>query len=142
MIYKIIKHPHPLLRENLKPVLDFTSIQVDIRNMIETMKYERGIGLAANQIGINKSLFVAMINGEPKAFINPRIHKSGKCIMSVESCLSLPGITRTVPRAPLIKIMYQTTEGIKSKNFYEGMNAIVCQHELEHCKGVLIIDYK
>ena len=109
--------------------------------MIETMKKEEGIGLAGPQVGIAKQIFVTNVDGKEKVFINPKITKRvGKEVMQ-EGCLSLPGLQFKIERAEKIEIKALNKKGGKIKLEAEGLFAVCLQHEFDHLKGVLIIDY-
>lgn len=113
-----------------------------IRDLLETMKVENGIGIAAPQIGIKKRLIIVDVgNNNPVAFFNPII--TSKSFMSVESeegCLSVPGVFGIVKRARSITVTAHTQEGIKQTFRAAGLTAIVFQHEIDHLDGILFID--
>lgn len=111
-----------------------------IYNMSEIMYKNKGIGLAAPQVGISKKVIIADIGEGLVSFVNPKIlWKQGKEIMS-EGCLSLSGINLEIKRAKEIII-----EGIDKKGELvqvgkQDLLARVLQHEIDHLDGILIID--
>jgi len=109
--------------------------------MARTMYQDGGIGLAAPQVGINENMIVVDIGSGLYKLINPRIiEKEGKQAIE-EGCLSVPGVCIKVPRARkiLVKALDENTKPLDIKA--EDLLACVLQHEMDHLKGKLIIDY-
>lgn len=142
----IIKLGHPTLRKVAKPVEKFNvSLKRLIDNMIETMRVNEGIGLAAPQLNLLDRVFVIdkkLINEEweAQAYINPKILSTEGSDLFEEGCLSIPGIRAEVERSFKIKVSYQTVEGKEIIEQLEGLHARVFQHEYDHLEGVLFID--
>jgi peptide deformylase len=111
-----------------------------ISEMIKTMIENQGVGIAAPQVGINKRLFIAVIDKKIEIFINPEvIDKSDEMTEDTEGCLSVPNCFGTVPRHKNITIKYcNGREFIEQK--FEGFNARVVQHEYDHLEGILYTD--
>lgn len=114
-----------------------------IYDMFDTMRENGGIGLAANQIGVQLRVIVVNVNGYMKAFINPEIIKhSKKSITSIEGCLSvdsgLPQFKVSRHKWVVIEAMDQFGEIFKVKA--HGLLANCLQHELDHLDGKLISD--
>jgi peptide deformylase len=112
--------------------------------MINLIKKDNHYGLSANQIGINKRLFV-YYDLEKKKYdymINPilQIDQLLKC-KTKEQCLSLPGIEIEIERYKNITVHYQDMKGKKCIKKYTGQQAVIVQHELDHLNGLLIIDH-
>jgi peptide deformylase len=112
--------------------------------MIETCKDVNGQGLAANQIGINKQIFIyfKIETGEYIAVINPKIKaRSGKFTFRDESCLSIPDKNFDIRRSKMVIIEALDQHGnpiiIKSKHKYEAQ---CFQHEIDHLNGKTLID--
>jgi peptide deformylase len=100
-----------------------------------------GIGLAGPQVGINEQLIVVDIGTGLYKLVNPRItKKQGRQSLS-EGCLSIPGICIKVKRANKILVRALDEEGVKQDIEAEGLLACVLQHEIDHLKGRIIIDY-
>ncbi|WGH24933.1 MAG: peptide deformylase [Candidatus Shikimatogenerans bostrichidophilus] len=136
------KKNRTILRKISKNIPRHTNLLKLINNMFKTMYYYNGIGLAAPQIGININLFVISIRNEKKIFINPSIINYSKSkIISEEGCLSLPNVYIKIQRYKYILIktynIYWEIEFLKLSN----MLSIIFQHEFDHLKGKLIIDY-
>lgn len=142
MKLEIKKYPDPVLRKKCSKI---EKVDQEIKeladNMIETMKKADGIGLAGSQVGVNKKIFVTNVKGEEKVFINPEITKKIGRNSFKEGCLSLPGIEVGVERADKIEIKALNKKGEEFKMEAEGLYAACLQHEFEHLKGILIIDY-
>lgn len=118
-----------------------------IADMFETMYAEKGIGLAAPQIGLSKRLVVVDVNDEhgeemgPFALLNPRIVESGTALdKHEEGCLSIPGVTGVVERPWTVTVEGLTQKGEPVRIEAEGMLARCLQHEIDHLDGVLFID--
>lgn len=138
----------PVLRE-ISQDWDFSSnddadkLQYD---MISFMLKNRGIGLAANQIGIKKRVFTMGSETHagfvsPRAFFNPTIIESSKDhILDTEGCLSFPGIWLTVKRPAWIAAEFYNSAGQKQSMKFDGYQAKCFQHELDHLNGVCFVD--
>lgn len=132
--------PFDLSKEDKKKLRDL------IKEMRKTMHQANGIGLSANQVGVNKQLFVAQIpteDGKQKfyAILNPKITKrSAEKSIAEEGCLSIPGVQGTVERPEKITIEGYTIGGKKIKINAWGILARVFQHEIDHLNGELFID--
>jgi len=119
-----------------------------IKNMRKMMYEANGIGLSANQIGLNMRFFVAQIfdkslKREMKfyAVFNPEIIKfSDKKVLMEEGCLSVPGVCGVVERPEKITLAGQDKNGRKIKIKAAGILARVFQHETDHLDGILFID--
>ena len=145
---KLIKHPDTFLRgptEKVEfPLSDENKII--IKNLINLMYQERGIGLAANQAGYNRKIFVMDVSNEkdnPQVFINPVITAKNNIKMKdMEGCLSCPGEEVKVSRSISVSLEWQCEHGKdQHKTFYYLPSRIV-QHEMDHLNGKLIIDEK
>lgn len=145
-LLEIKKYPDFILRKKSKKVDDFSNdgLKKIIKNMIETMYKNDGVGLAAPQVGINRRFFVVDIGHGPMSLINPSIiKKSNKYVKDYEGCLSLPGVSIMVNRVTSIELeayLLEKKQFVKIKA--ENLLARVLQHELDHINGVLIVDYE
>lgn len=112
-----------------------------IPEMIETMRLEKGIGLAAPQIG--RSLQLCVIECEKKnlVLINPKITSlSQEKILFEEGCLSLPGQFYQIIRSEKLVVEYINERGLPKKIRATGLLAVVIQHEIDHLNGILIVN--
>jgi len=116
------------------------------KSMIDFMIEANGIGLAANQIGITKRVFVMGSNNIPGfpvpfAIFNPRIvEASTEMVTDQEGCLSYPGLFLTVKRPSWIVAEYQNVKGDTIEARFEGYLAKCFQHELDHLDGICFVD--
>lgn len=139
---KIIIYPNQILKEKAEEVKE---INKDIKDLVElmkkTMKKNKGVGLAAQQIGKNLAIFVAEDRNRILTFINPKIIKFiGKETIVEEGCLSLPKIWGYIKRYPEVIIEYQNLFGKRKKMRAKGLLAQIIQHEIDHLNGELFID--
>ena len=119
-----------------------------ISDMFETMHNANGIGLAANQVGANKQIFVIDISKvegyedtKPLALINPKIiEKSEETIIYEEGCLSIPDQRAEVIRPRRITIEFQDTDFNNHTIDADNLLARVLQHEYDHLQGILFTD--
>lgn len=115
-------------------------------DMINFMVKNRGIGLAANQIGLSKRIFVMgsdNIPGFPKPFalFNPLIIESSKDqILDQEGCLSYPGLYLRIKRPSWVIAAYQDSKGTTREIKIDGYLSKCFQHELDHLNGVCFVD--
>lgn len=138
----IIKEPDQFLRLKAKKIDKVTpEIERLILDMEQTMKTEKGVGLAAPQVGQSISLCLISTEKGPLALINPQIlwKSLGKDIEE-EGCLSCPNIWGLVKRSKSIFLMAEDKNGQKFSFRAKGFLARVIQHEIDHLKGILIID--
>ncbi|MEK7463386.1 MAG: peptide deformylase [Patescibacteria group bacterium] len=117
----------------------------EIREIIKNMRLEMakaiGIGLSANQLGMNMRLFIAKASGKQYAIFNPIITKFSKETISMEEgCLSVPEIFGAVERPEKITLEGFDTGGKKIKIKAWGLLARIFQHETDHLNGILFID--
>ncbi len=144
---RIVYFPHPALRWKSK---DVTRIDAQLKDwvaqMFDLMYAARGIGLAANQVGLPYRLFIINPSADPaekeleQVFINPQIIKRNGSEDAEEGCLSLPEVYGPVTRAERITVEAFDLSG---ENFaYElgGIHARVVQHESDHLDGVMFTD--
>jgi peptide deformylase len=138
---EIITYPHPLLRKKSQPV---EAVTEDVRRLIddmaETMYTQRGIGLAAVQIGIHRRVITVDVGEGLLALINPEVvERSGETQME-EGCLCLPGVIVEVTRSEKITVRGSNEKGEEITLPAEGLLARALQHELDHLDGILIVD--
>lgn len=141
-VLKIRLFGDPVLRIKAKPVKQITPLHRDILSkMAQAMYVGSGIGLAAPQVGISEEMIVADIGSGLYKLINPKIIKKQRpCIME-EGCLSVPGVCIKVRRAKKIVVKAEDENALPITIEAEGLLARVFQHEIDHLKGKLIIDY-
>lgn len=141
----ILEFPDPRLRTIATPVEAFDA---DLGRLIDalfaTMYSAQGIGLAATQVNIHKQLLVLDVSetrDQPHVYINPRIIESTGSETCEEGCLSVPGIYAEISRAEKIRISARDPDGNPFEKELDGMHAVCIQHEMDHLKGKLFVDY-
>ncbi len=141
-ILKLIFHPNKILRKKTNKVKIFNyKLKKNINDMFDTMYYYNGIGLASNQVNINKSIIVINLNKKKKTIlINPKIIKKKFKIKTNETCLSLPNKIFITKRYNEIHIKTYNLYGKKLKLKFKNLMSICIQHEIDHLNGKLIID--
>lgn len=137
----IVLYPDPVL---LRPTREVETVDDAVRSLVEdmrdTMYAAPGIGLAANQVGVDLRVFVADARegeeaGEFLAFVNPRIVEESGREVGEEGCLSFPDVLLDVPRALRVKVEAVDVDGKPFVIEAEGLLARVLQHEIEHLDG-------
>ncbi len=144
----ILTEPNKLLRRISLPVEKVSKEeQLLMDDMLETMYFANGIGLAAIQIGVPKRIIVMDISKEenkkePRFFVNPVI-KNKDIIKSTyeEGCLSVPNQFAEIDRPKKCDVEYLDYYGEKKILKAEGLLATCIQHEMDHLEGILFIDY-
>jgi peptide deformylase len=142
-VLKIRTLPDPVLRQKAKKVANVDgAIQKLIDDMVDTMRANSGVGLAAPQIGV--SLRVAVIEMPEKeviTLINPQIIKRWGEREVEEACLSVPGYQGEVKRSVTVKVKAHNRDGKEIRLRAEGLLAEALEHEIDHLDGVLYIDH-
>jgi peptide deformylase len=136
----------PVLRKKAEPVPSVTpEIRELIADMFDCMYRERGIGLAAPQVGAAHRIFVVDVEREGGerakfALVNPVIRESSGSVVGEEGCLSIPGIHADVRRRAQVVLEGLDERGAPMSVRAEGLLARALQHELDHLDGILFID--
>jgi peptide deformylase len=145
MLY-IYKYGEEVLKARAKEVKDIDEKLAGLVEKMRTTMYRAsGIGLAAPQIGESIQLaIVDTTSGENQAefmvLINPEIISSDGMETNEEGCLSIPGVSAPVERATHILVRAYDLQGKEIRQEYEGYKARVIQHEIDHLRGILILD--
>jgi peptide deformylase len=141
---QIRQWPDPVLKQRAQEVEDFDEdLQRLVERMGRLMQDANGVGLAANQAGILRRVFVFRRGEEeePVAAVNPRIAETGgELETDDEGCLSLQGVLIPVERPATVVLEAQDVTGAPLRLELEGLDARVVQHELDHLDGVLILE--
>lgn len=161
MLLDIVQIGDPVLREKCAEVTEITEEIVTLaENMLETMYYANGVGLAAPQIGRALRLAVIdvshdpecvsfmTINGEevdmveqmPLVFINPVMELDGPRAVETEGCLSIRGVRAPVGRPSIVRVRFQQLDGSEVEVETDGLLARAFQHEIDHLDGILFLD--
>lgn len=142
----ILEFPDPRLRTVAKPVVEVDArIRQLVDDMFETMYDAPGIGLAATQVNVHEQIIVIDISenhDEPQVFINPEIEVLDETLFDYEEgCLSVPGFYEEVTRPRHVRVTALDRDGKSFTVEPEGLLAVCVQHEMDHLKGKLFIDY-
>jgi peptide deformylase len=145
-IYKLIDQYDPFLKQKSAEAVDFSSESQKVFarylavSLIETMKQHRGIGLAANQVGLPYRVFVMGSEGVGFAFFNPEILEVTGEDKFKEGCLTFPGLFLPVTRPATVKIRYQDMNGETKEESFTGLSARIVLHEYDHLEGHVFTD--
>lgn len=139
----IRKYPDPILRQKAAKIKD--PLAKEIRElalaMLEFMKENNGVGLAAPQVGHSIRLCTIEVDGEPYVLINPKITaRSRKKVTSEEGCLSFPGQFYLIARNEEVQVRFTDENGNPGKVKGKGLLARAIQHEIDHLDGILFVD--
>ena len=144
MILDIIKYGDldsiKLRKKNIDANKDNPFLQQLIIDMFETLEYNKGVGLAAPQVGHNLNLFVINSFGIKEVFINPEIQLNGLMLQTRESCLSFPNMIFPVDRREIVEIKYYDKNWTLRLSKFSDMLATIVQHEYDHLHGKIICD--
>lgn len=159
---KIVHTPNDILHMIAEPVgkIDKKTKEL-ITQMIITLNRQKdpeGVGLAAPQVGVSKQIFLVKpeTKSKPKVFINAKIISSKSNVtrstlhdkkelkprtkkkkVTLEGCLSIPRIWGEVKRPERVLVSWKDENGTTHKQWFEGFEAVVIQHEMDHLKGIL-----
>ncbi|MBQ9579160.1 MAG: peptide deformylase [Ottowia sp.] len=142
----ILRFPDARLQRIARPV---QAVDARIRqlaaDMLETMYEAKGIGLAATQVNVHEQVIVIDTSEErnaPQVLINPELlWVSDERIKGDEGCLSVPGVTDSVERATAVRVRALDLDGKAREIEADGLLAVCIQHEMDHLKGRLFVDY-
>jgi peptide deformylase len=152
-ILRITQLGEPVLRRKLKPVRHPTSRTTlkQVIDMVATMRKAQGVGIAANQVGIDQRLFIVAPEPSvrypkaptipPLAMMNPKLVKHSRAMETDwEGCLSIPGLRARVPRYRSIEIEFTALDGKTYQAKLKGFVARIFQHEFDHINGMVYMD--
>jgi peptide deformylase len=151
-LLKVVRLGDPALRVTAEPVPEhlFGSNQLNqlVESMIETMMAEKGVGLAAPQVGEALRLFVYWLPGDhgqpalpPTVLINPEVRTVGSGVEEGwEGCLSIPGLRGLVQRNERVKVKARNLDGEHISLTADSFHARVIQHESDHLDGTVFLD--
>ena len=141
MKLRIHTWPENILKKKCNPV---DKVDNGIREMLSAMttlmKVSGGIGLAANQAGLDLRLVVIESNDRLFKLVNPCIEKKEGSILFCEGCLSFPGLELKIQRAKRVWISALDERGEPLDLEVEGLLAVIFQHEIDHINGISFID--
>lgn len=159
----ILSYGHPILREQCEPVTpQHQGVGLLIDNMWETMYNAQGCGLSASQVNVAWQIFIVdskttyqglkpderayyfheADTGIIETFINAKmVDQSVENWEDLEGCLSIPNLARPVSRPVTVTIEYQDRNFINQVKTFSGATARMVQHEFDHTRGILYLDY-
>jgi peptide deformylase len=143
-VLPVVKYPNDVLTTKTRPVEKITDADRKlVRDMIDTMYAENGVGLAANQVGVPKQIFVAsadQVRGKELVFFNPEIVAREGEIKEFEGCLSVPEFYEPVKRAKKVRMRAMTLDGQTVEVEGTGLLSRIFQHEIDHLNGLIFVD--
>jgi peptide deformylase len=141
---KIVIYPDPRLKKVSAPISAFDAELRDLAaEMFKLMRQEKGVGLAAPQIGRNIRLFVMNATGEPqddRVYVNPILTEASGEEEAEEGCLSIPELRVNVIRSQSLRMQAHDWEGHPVEQTADGYVARIWQHETDHLNGILLTD--
>ncbi|MEX2008437.1 MAG: peptide deformylase [Candidatus Spechtbacterales bacterium] len=160
MVQPVVQDPDPVLHNVTEPVKNFNDPELAklLKDMKDTLAEQEGLGLAALQIGVSKSIFVIPPEHAPEVrtpyaplsylkplkptvFMNPKILRYSEEKETLEEgCLSIRGLFRPTPRSYAVTLQAQDERGRKFKIKADQLLARIFQHETDHLNGVLFIE--
>lgn len=131
----------PVLRQATKDIDEIDAAVAKLaQDMIETMREAHGAGLAANQVGVQRRMFVYDVGDGPVVVVNPRIVESSGEWIYEEGCLSVPGLSWPIPRPNLVHLIGYDLDGNELSLEGEELEGRVFQHEVDHLNGTLLVE--
>jgi peptide deformylase len=141
----ILRYPDERLHKIAAPVEDINeNIRTLVADMAETMYAAPGVGLAATQVNVHKQVIVidaTETRDKLLALINPEILTASGVADCEEGCLSVPGIYEKIERAERITVRARGLDGKSFSMEAEGLLAVCIQHEMDHLKGRVFVEY-
>ena len=140
---QLLPYDDPLLRKKLEyKELDQAGREELNTTLLTTCAEMRGVGLSANQIGIDNRAFCVKMAGFEETFFNPVIVKEGeKTTLFKEGCLSQPGVFITLARPDTVMMEFTTLDGERKQSMFSGITARIIQHEYDHMEGKNFLDH-
>jgi peptide deformylase len=150
-VREVIAVPNPVLRKKARVVKDFgPALQEVIDDMVDALRAEPGVGLAASQINVSlRIITVEYVEDEDNEDAKPRLYivvnpeivsTSDETEIAPEGCLSVPGLRGDVERYTEIVVKGKSRRGQATRLKLKGWTARIFQHEIDHLDGVLFID--
>jgi peptide deformylase len=144
-LLNILRYPDARLHKVASPVTVFDeSLKKLVRDMTETMYAAPGVGLAATQVDVHKQVIVLDVSERHDSLVvlvNPEIVETTGVSDIEEGCLSVPGVYDIVERAERVKVRAYDPNGIPFTLEAQGLLAVCIQHEMDHLKGKVFVEY-
>lgn len=139
---KLLPYSDPLLQKKL----EYKELDLEERKKMNDMLLEltsvlKGVGLSANQVGIDNRVFCVKMSGYEETFFNPVVvGQSKETMLFKEGCLSQPGVFITLKRPETVTLDYITVEGERKQQTFSGITGRIIQHEYDHMEGNNFLD--
>ncbi len=131
----------PVLRQRAHEVARHDDgVKALVADLLDTMRAAKGVGLAANQIGVARRVAVAAADDQQVVLVNPVIVEADGAEVAEEGCLSIPEIFAEVSRAERVVVETTDEQGVRRRVEGTGMFARAIQHEIDHLDGILFLD--
>jgi len=144
-LLSILRYPDGRLHKNASPVTVFDeALKKLVRDMAETMYAAPGVGLAATQVDVHKQVIVVDVSERHDSLVvlvNPEIVEMSGVSDIEEGCLSVPGVYDIVERAERVKVRAYDQNGNPFTLEAQGLLAVCIQHEMDHLKGKVFVEY-
>ncbi len=141
---KILKYPDPFLFKRVDNVIEFNQELIEeTQEMLKLMRMSKGVGLAANQVGLNKRIIIMECKNDksPYIFINPQIiQTSQEEMLNEEGCLSFPELYIGLNRKKEVLLNWQDINGKFHEEWFKELESICIQHELDHLNGIVFVN--
>ena len=144
---EVLRWPHKALRSPCGPILTIDAgVHALAADLMETMYAAPGRGLAAPQVGELRRMFVMDATWktgapDPRVLINPEITQaSDEEATHEEGCLSIPGVLAPVTRPARVGLVWTGLDGVDHRAEFDGVEAVIVQHELDHLDGIVTFD--
>ena len=144
-LLNILRYPDARLHKTAAPVTVFDeALKKLVRDMAETMYAAPGVGLAASQVDVHKQVIVLDVSERHDSLVvlvNPEIVEASGVSDIEEGCLSVPGVYDIVKRAERVKVRAFDQNGNPFTLEAQGLLAVCIQHEMDHLKGKVFVEY-
>jgi peptide deformylase len=144
-LLNILRYPDARLHKLASPVTVFDdALKNLVRDLAETMYAAPGVGLAATQVDVHKQVIVVDVSDRRDALVvlvNPEILEASGVSDNEEGCLSVPGVYDVVARAERVKVRAYDQNGNTFTLEAQGLLAVCIQHEMDHLKGKVFVEY-
>lgn len=139
----LLPYDHPMLRKQL----EYKELNQEEREKISMQllalcKQLNGVGLSANQVGIDNRVFCVKMAGYEETFFDARVvSSSDETTMFKEGCISQPGVFITLKRPQSIVLEYTDAKGERKSTMFAGITGRIIQHEYDHMEGKNFLDH-
>ena len=144
-LLNILRYPDARLHKSASPVTVFDDVLKNlVRDLAETMYAAHGVGLAASQVDVHKEVIVVDVSDRRDSLVvlvNPEILEASGVSDIEEGCLSVPGVYDVVERAERVKVRAYDQNGNTFTLEAQGLLAVCIQHEMDHLKGKVFVEY-